>query len=103
MLPSRNELPRFVLPGKFYGSADHCQAFLHQCDNFFAQQLEAYSNETTRCAFMLSLLTGKALDWASAVWDSDPQVKTSAKYFAGLLREVFEYPAGGKDISVQFA
>lgn len=50
---------------------------------------------------MFSLLTGKVLDWALAVCDSDPQVKSSANYFAGLIREVFEYPAGGKDISVQ--
>lgn len=59
-------------------------------------QAELYSNETT----MLSLLTVKTLDWALAVWDTDPQVKTSAHYFAGQICEVFEYPAGGKDISI---
>ncbi|KAK3550707.1 hypothetical protein QTP70_003967 [Hemibagrus guttatus] len=44
---------------------------------------------------------GRALDWASAVWDSDPQIKTSANYFAEQIRDVFEYLAGGKDVSVQ--
>ncbi|KAK3566947.1 hypothetical protein QTP86_006762 [Hemibagrus guttatus] len=34
-------------------------------------------------------------------WDADPQIRTSFTYFAGVLREVFEYPAGGKDISLQ--
>lgn len=97
----RNQLPRFALPKNFDGSTDRCRDYLRQCDNFFAQQPEVYGSKTTWCAFMLLLLTGKALDWASAVWDSDPQVKTLANYFANLLIEFFEYPAGGKDISVQ--
>ncbi|MGL5841047.1 MAG: hypothetical protein ACRCYK_04420, partial [Aeromonas hydrophila] len=49
----------------------------------------------------MSLLTDRALEWASAVWDADPQIKASYDYFAGMIREVFEYPAGGKDISVR--
>ncbi|KAK3517339.1 hypothetical protein QTP70_003418 [Hemibagrus guttatus] len=60
-----------------------------------------YREEGTKCAFLLSLLTDRALDWGSAVWDADPQIKTSFDYFAGMIREVFEYPAGGKDISVR--
>lgn len=43
----------------------------------------------------------KHWDWASAVWDSDPQVKMSANYFANQIKEAFDYPAGGRDISVQ--
>ncbi|KAK3557343.1 hypothetical protein QTP70_026577 [Hemibagrus guttatus] len=42
-----------------------------------------------------------ALEWASAVWDADLQVRSSFAYFAGMIREVFEYPAVGKDISLQ--
>ncbi|KAK3568022.1 hypothetical protein QTP86_028613, partial [Hemibagrus guttatus] len=60
-----------------------------------------YREEGTKCAFLLSLMTDRALEWASAVWDTDPQVKLSFAYFAGMIREVFEYPAGGKDISLQ--
>ncbi|KAK3559099.1 hypothetical protein QTP86_004112 [Hemibagrus guttatus] len=43
----------------------------------------------------------KALDWASAVWDADTQIHTSFAYFTGMIREVFKYPTGGKDISLQ--
>ncbi|KAK3509826.1 hypothetical protein QTP70_012504 [Hemibagrus guttatus] len=49
----------------------------------------------------LSLMMDRALEWASAIWDADLQVKSSFAYFAGMIREVFEYPAGGKDISLQ--
>ncbi|KAK3572077.1 hypothetical protein QTP86_022304 [Hemibagrus guttatus] len=68
---------------------------------FFPHQPGIYREEGTRCAFLLSLLTGKALDWASAVWDVDPQIHSSFIYFTGMIREVFEYPVGGKDISLQ--
>ncbi|KAK3550526.1 hypothetical protein QTP70_000028 [Hemibagrus guttatus] len=89
------------MPEKFDGSADHCRGFLRQCEVFFSHQPGMYHEEGTKCEFLLSLLTSRALEWASAIWDADPQVLSSFSYFAGMVREVFEYPAGGKDISVQ--
>ncbi|KAK3548473.1 hypothetical protein QTP70_013315 [Hemibagrus guttatus] len=73
------------------------------CEVFFRHQPVVYRDEGTRCAFLLSLLTGKALDWASAMWDVDPQIHTSFTYFARMIREVFEYPAGVRTLSLPFA
>ncbi|KAK3555096.1 hypothetical protein QTP86_009015 [Hemibagrus guttatus] len=98
---ARGESPRLALPDKFDGSADRCRGFLWQCEVFFAHQPRMYSKEETQCAFVMSLLTSRALEWASVVWDADPQIRSSFTYFAGLIPEVFEYPAGGKDISLQ--
>ncbi|KAK3570071.1 hypothetical protein QTP86_010237 [Hemibagrus guttatus] len=98
---ARGESPRLALPEKFDGSADHCRGFLRQCEVFFSHQPGLYREEGTKCAFLLSLMTDRALEWASAVWDADPQVKSSFACFAGMIREVFEYSAGGKDISLQ--
>ncbi|KAK3537590.1 hypothetical protein QTP70_016616 [Hemibagrus guttatus] len=98
---ARGESPRLALPEKFDGSADRCRGFLHQCEVFFSHQPGMYREEGTKCAFLLSLMTDRALEWASAIWDADPQVKLSFAYFAGMIMEVFEYPAGGKDISLQ--
>ncbi|KAK3527715.1 hypothetical protein QTP86_000752 [Hemibagrus guttatus] len=98
---ARGESPQLALPEKFDGSADHCCGFLRQCEVFFSHQPGLYREEGTKCAFLLSLMTDRALEWASAVWDADPQVKSSFACFAGMIREVFEYPAGGKDISLQ--
>ncbi len=49
----------------------------------------------------MSLLTGRALDWASAVWESDVCIQSSFERFISQLHEVFEYPEGGQDISDQ--
>ncbi|KAK3555041.1 hypothetical protein QTP86_005805 [Hemibagrus guttatus] len=89
--PTHREFVHMALPEKLDGSTGHC--FLRQCDNFFTYQPDVYREETTKCAFLLSLLTGRALDWMSAIWDHDPQEKASFSYFSGLIWEVFEYPA----------
>ncbi|KAK3515044.1 hypothetical protein QTP70_004028 [Hemibagrus guttatus] len=60
-----------------------------------------YREDGTKCAFLLSLLTGKAPECASAVWDADPLIRASYSHFEEGIREVFEHPAGGKYISVQ--
>ncbi|KAK3566681.1 hypothetical protein QTP86_003194 [Hemibagrus guttatus] len=99
--PTHGESPRLALPEKFNGSADRCRGFLRQYEVFFSHQPGMYREEGTMCAFLMSLLTDRALEWASAVWDADPQIKASYEYFAGMIREVFEYPADGKDISVR--
>ncbi|KAK3535520.1 hypothetical protein QTP70_016934 [Hemibagrus guttatus] len=98
---AHGESPRLALPDKFDGSADRCRGFLRQCGVFFSHQPGMYREEGTKCAFLLSLLTGKALEWASAVWDADPLIRSSYSHFEEAIREVFEHPAGGKDISVQ--
>ncbi|KAK3545142.1 hypothetical protein QTP70_001465 [Hemibagrus guttatus] len=98
---ARSESPRLALPDKFDGSADRCRGFLRQCEVFFAHQPGMYREEETQCALVMSLLTSRALEWASAVWDANPQIRSSFVYFSGMIREVFEYPAGGKDISLQ--
>ncbi|KAK3523630.1 hypothetical protein QTP70_005337 [Hemibagrus guttatus] len=98
---ARGESPQLTMPEKFDGSADRCRGFLRQCEVFLSHQVGIYGEEGTRCAFLLSLLTSRALEWASALWDADPQIRSSFSYFAGMIREVFEYPTGGKDISIQ--
>lgn len=49
----------------------------------------------------MMLFTDKTLDWASVVWDNDNQLQTSFDYFAKQIQDVFQYPVGGQDISVQ--
>ncbi|KAK3516192.1 hypothetical protein QTP70_005691 [Hemibagrus guttatus] len=88
---AHGELPRLALPEKFDGSADRCRGFLRQCEVFFSHQPGMYREDGTKCAFLLSLLTGKALKWASAVWDADPLIRVSYSHFEEGIHEVFEH------------
>ncbi|KAK3542134.1 hypothetical protein QTP86_016458, partial [Hemibagrus guttatus] len=91
----------FALPDKFDGSAEQCKGFLRQVEIFFMHQGTDFESEEKKCAFLMSLLTGKAIEWAAAVWETDHLFQTSYTYFVKQLRDVFEYPAGGKDVSTR--
>ncbi|KAK3561513.1 hypothetical protein QTP86_006171 [Hemibagrus guttatus] len=91
----------FALPDKFNGSAEQCKCFLSQVEIFFMHQGTDFESEEKKCAFLMSLLTGKAIEWAAAVWETDRLFQTSYTYFVKQLRDVFEYPAGGKDVSTR--
>ncbi|RXN12185.1 Pol poly [Labeo rohita] len=91
----------FALPDKFDCTAKTCKGFVRQIKLYFDHQSDKFATEEKKCAFLMTLLTGKAIDWASAVWDSDSRIKYSLDYFIDQIREVFEYPAGGRDISTQ--
>ncbi|KAK3527496.1 hypothetical protein QTP86_023020 [Hemibagrus guttatus] len=71
----------------------------------FQAQLEGLTvqlnNATTAAPRETPIARGKALEWASAVWDGDPLIRASYSHFEEGIREVFEHPAGGKDILVQ--
>ncbi|KAK3556454.1 hypothetical protein QTP70_008259 [Hemibagrus guttatus] len=83
---ARGESPRLAMPEKFDGSADRCRGFLRQCVVFFSHQLGMYHEEGTICAFLLLLLSSRALEWASAVWDADPQGSEAAADYAIWFR-----------------
>ncbi len=66
---SSNINPRLSFPEKFDGSPDKCKGFLLQCSLFMDQQPMLYPTDKSRVSFICSLLTRRALDWATAVWD----------------------------------
>ncbi|KAK3544485.1 hypothetical protein QTP86_013147 [Hemibagrus guttatus] len=78
---ARGESPQLALPDKFDGSADRCRGFLRQCEVFFSHQPGMYREDGTKCAFLLSPLMGRALEWALAVWDADPLIRESYPHF----------------------
>ncbi|KAL7876709.1 hypothetical protein AOLI_G00116720 [Acnodon oligacanthus] len=57
---------------------------------------QAFPTDSSRMAFVMSLLTGNALSWATAMWQA--QVPESSAYanFERIFREVFDHPVGGQ-------
>ncbi len=93
--------PRLAFPEKFDGSPTRCKGFLLQCSMFIGQQPTLYPTDDSRIAFVCSLLTGRALEWATAIWEDDHAAFPSFASFTQSFKEVFEHPAGGKEVGEQ--
>ncbi len=93
--------PRLAFPERFNGDSTMCKGFLLQCSLFVTQQPALYPNDASKIAFVCSLLTGRALDWVTAVWRGDGSAFPSFDFFLQCFKEVFDYPAGGRGAGEQ--
>lgn len=87
---SRFTEPRMPPPERFSGDASTCRAFLTQCSIQFSLQPSAFPSEETKVAYVISLLTGQALRWATAEWERGSAIRFSFSDFAAELRRVFD-------------
>ncbi len=90
--------PRLAFPEKFHGSPTKCKL---RCPMFIGQQPTLYPMDDSRIAFVCSLFTGRALKLATAVWDDDHAAFPYFISFIQSFKEVFEHPAGGKEVGEQ--
>uniref|UniRef100_A0A9J8A398 CCHC-type domain-containing protein n=1 Tax=Cyprinus carpio carpio TaxID=630221 RepID=A0A9J8A398_CYPCA len=93
--------PRLAFPERFDGTPTKCRGFLLQCSLFVNQQPLLYPTESSRIAFVCSLLTGRALEWATAVWRTDGSAFPSFAAFLQQFREVFEHSTERGDAGEQ--
>ncbi|KAL0149399.1 hypothetical protein M9458_055296, partial [Cirrhinus mrigala] len=82
--------PRLAFPEKFDGSPTKCKGFLLQCSLFVGQQPHLYPTDESKIAFVCSLLIGRALEWATAVWRLDQPTFPSFSAFLQRFKEVFQ-------------
>ncbi len=89
--------PRLSLPERFDGTPDKCKGFLLQCSLFLDQQPSLYPTDISRASFICSLLSGRALEWATAVWEGGSLSFPPLNEFLHQFREVFEHSASGEE------
>ncbi|KAI4897414.1 hypothetical protein NFI96_032838 [Prochilodus magdalenae] len=90
-LPTSGSFP-VGKPEKFDGAPNLCSGFLLQCSIYFANSPPC--SDKSRIAFVVSLLVGKALDWATAVWPS--YERGTYEEFIKDFKAVFDHPNEGK-------
>ncbi|KAL0162424.1 hypothetical protein M9458_041820 [Cirrhinus mrigala] len=88
---------RVALPEKYDGAPGKCKGFLLQCTIYIHQQPQFYTTDDSKVSLICSLLTGRALDWATAMWEGNRMTFPSYAHFLTQFREVFEHAAGGRD------
>lgn len=85
------------LPERFDGAPARCKGFLLQCDLYIACYAGVVSGRD-RVATVISALTGRALDWGAAVWETGgPKVESYERFT--LFPSVFDNPVEGREES----
>ncbi|KAK7878585.1 hypothetical protein WMY93_030421 [Mugilogobius chulae] len=89
--------PHIPSPERYSGDLGSCGRFLLQCALVFDLQPTTYATDKSRIAFLLSLLSGKASQWATAVWESNSAILHSYKDFTEEMKRIFDHPLKGKE------
>ncbi|KAL0151693.1 hypothetical protein M9458_052992 [Cirrhinus mrigala] len=98
--PSASGSPMAV-PAKFVGEATECSGFLLQVNLYIQMQPQQFPSEKAKVAFLTSLLTGKALQWAKAIWNSNNRIINSYELFTNHFSEGFSTATGTLSTSDQ--
>ncbi|KAL0149750.1 hypothetical protein M9458_054940, partial [Cirrhinus mrigala] len=78
-----------ALPATFAGEATECSGFLLQVNLYIQMQPQQFSSDNGKVAFLISLLTGRALQWAKAIWNANNPIINSYEQFTAHFSEVF--------------
>ncbi len=93
--PASQPEPRLPSIERYDGDPSTCRSFLSLCTMTFELQPSSYPSESPRVAFMITHLTGRAREWATAEWDKQSSMCHSVKDFSEALRKVFDHCAPG--------
>ncbi|XP_057708757.1 uncharacterized protein tanc1b isoform X4 [Corythoichthys intestinalis] len=95
--PASFREPVLPHPHRYEGEPGACRQFLHQCSLVFDQQPYTFASDSSRVAYAMSLLAGKAATWAMAVSNSTPTIRQSYETFKTEFMRVFDHPVKGKE------
>ncbi|KAL6465200.1 hypothetical protein MHYP_G00253330 [Metynnis hypsauchen] len=84
-------------PERYAGDPETCRGFLLQCSLVFEQQPSRFPTERSKVAYMTSLLTGRALAWATSLWERASPDTASGESFMRAMRTTFHNPRGGRE------
>lgn len=61
-------------PAPFSGMAEDYSRILFQCSLYFEMQPQGFPSEQSKIAYIISLLYGRALQWARTLWETTLQL-----------------------------
>jgi hypothetical protein len=59
---------------RYDGDSRTCRAFLSQCSLVFRLQPSSFPSDRSKIAYIITLMSGRALAWATAVWEQQSAV-----------------------------
>jgi len=90
--------PRLPAPERYDGNPERCRGFVTQCTLVFGLQPNSFPTENSKVAYIITLLTGKALDWATALWEQKSPLTESCDRFVEEMKKVFHHPTSGGEV-----
>ncbi len=90
-----------ALPTAYAGESAECGGFLLQLALYIEMQPQKFPTERSKVAFLISLLSGRALSWARAIWNANTSLINSYAAFTNHFKEVFELATGALSVSDQ--
>lgn len=90
-------------PPLYDGDPNSCRAFLSQCALVFALQPRRYATERLKIAYVITLLTGKARDWGTAVWDARAHFCSNFEDFRCEMMKLFDRSVKGDEAASRLA
>lgn len=100
-LTHSNPEPHANNPPPYDGDPNSCQAFLSQCSLVFALQPCRYATEKTKVAYVITLLTGKARAWGTAMWDAQSPICSSFDEFSSEMKKLFDRSVRGDEAAAK--
>ena len=93
--PHHGSEPRLPAPEHYEGDPGSCRSFLSTCSLIFELQPSSFPSERSRVAYVITLLSGRAREWGTAVWDANAPECQIFTQFTQPMREVFDQSVAG--------
>ncbi len=95
--------PRLPAPEVYAGDPNLCRAFLTKRSLFFSLQPLTFTTEASKMALVLTLLSGKAALWGTAVWENCHPCCSSFRSLSQEMRRVFDRALVGREAARMLA
>ncbi len=99
----REPEPHANNPSLYDGDPNSCRAFLSQCSLVFALQPRRYATERLKIAYVITLLTGRAREWGTAVWDTGASFCNVFDDFRCEMTRLFDRSVRGDEAASKLA
>ncbi|KAK3515731.1 hypothetical protein QTP70_030176, partial [Hemibagrus guttatus] len=98
-VPAPRVEPCLAPPQRFSEDPSACRGFLTKCSLTFELQPSSFPSDRAKLAYVITLLSGKALTWATLLWAVQSTFCSSFSAFEGEFRRVLDHPISSQEES----
>ncbi|XP_018927406.1 protein LDOC1-like [Cyprinus carpio] len=100
--PQSTSASPMAISASYVAETSGCDGFLLQVVLYIEMQPLKFTTERSKVAFLISLLSGRALSWARAIWNgANSVIIKSYEAFTNHFKELFGSATGELSISDQ--